>query len=301
MKIAVCSDLHLEFGDLDLQNTDNADVLVLSGDILVASDLEEFVVDESSQIVTVTQSVRQRGQRFYDFMVRCSERFPNIIYVMGNHEHYHGDFAKTSKIIQNTFGHLKNVHFLDKEFRVIDGVLFFGGTVWTDMNNQDVNTMQQIRHMMNDYRTIMNSDKPVTYKIMVPDPEVPGGERAVFKQREGVLSPLDTVEDHFEFRRRLDAAMEQYQDLPVVVCGHHAPSKLSTHPRYAGEVLVNGAYSTNMDEYITERSRIVLWTHGHTHEHFDYIVGETRIFCNPRGYINYEHCADEFVLKSVEI
>ena len=39
MKIAIASDLHLEFGDLNIQNTDNADVLILSGDILVAADI----------------------------------------------------------------------------------------------------------------------------------------------------------------------------------------------------------------------------------------------------------------------
>ena len=40
MKLYVTSDLHLEFGDLDLVNTDDVDVLILSGDILVARDLE---------------------------------------------------------------------------------------------------------------------------------------------------------------------------------------------------------------------------------------------------------------------
>ena len=39
MKIALCSDLHLEFGDIILKNTENADVLILSGDILIAEDL----------------------------------------------------------------------------------------------------------------------------------------------------------------------------------------------------------------------------------------------------------------------
>ena len=40
MKIGVCSDLHLEFGDLMLKNEDNVDVLILSGDILVENDLQ---------------------------------------------------------------------------------------------------------------------------------------------------------------------------------------------------------------------------------------------------------------------
>ena len=39
MKIAICSDVHLEFGDLMLQNTEGAEVLVLSGDIMVTADL----------------------------------------------------------------------------------------------------------------------------------------------------------------------------------------------------------------------------------------------------------------------
>jgi len=47
--------------------------------------------------------------------------------------------------------------------------------------------------------------------------------------------------------------------------------------------------------------QIKLWTHGHTHEEFDYMVGTTRVVCNPRGYINYENRADDFKLKYVEI
>ena len=39
MKIALCSDLHLEFEDIDLKNTESAEVLILSGDIMLAEDL----------------------------------------------------------------------------------------------------------------------------------------------------------------------------------------------------------------------------------------------------------------------
>ena len=39
MKIAVCSDLHLEFDTITLENTENAQVLILGGDICVARDL----------------------------------------------------------------------------------------------------------------------------------------------------------------------------------------------------------------------------------------------------------------------
>jgi hypothetical protein len=29
---------------------------------------------------------------------------------------------------------------------------------------------------------------------------------------------------------------------------------------------------------------IALWTHGHTHDSFDYTFNKTRIICNPAGY-----------------
>jgi len=65
--------------------------------------------------------------------------------------------------------------------------------------------------------------------------------------------------------------------------------------------LMNGAYSSSLDEFILDHPQIKLWTHGHTHEDFDYMIGTTRVFCNPRGYINYESKADNWTLKSVEI
>jgi hypothetical protein len=64
---------------------------------------------------------------------------------------------------------------------------------------------------------------------------------------------------------------------------------------------MNGAYSSDLDQFILDRPQIKLWTHGHTHEPFDYMIGSTRVVCNPRGYINHEACADNFKLKYVEI
>ena len=46
MRVALVSDVHLEFGFLDIRNTENADVLILSGDIMVASALRERDISE---------------------------------------------------------------------------------------------------------------------------------------------------------------------------------------------------------------------------------------------------------------
>jgi hypothetical protein len=64
---------------------------------------------------------------------------------------------------------------------------------------------------------------------------------------------------------------------------------------------MNGGYSSSLDFFIESHPQIKLWTHGHTHETFDYVVGETRVVCNPRGYIGYEDRADNFKLKTFEV
>ena len=298
MKIAVCSDLHLEFGDLDLTNNENADVLILGGDILVADDVKNFgYVDE--QIMAATPSMLARGERYYNFVKRCSERFPQVVLIMGNHEHYHGDYAETASIIRTVVGEFSNVHFLDKEWRIINGVLFYGGTLWTDMNNEDPITLYQIAGMMNDYRGVKNSSKTVQHRVPTYDEN--NKEGWTFKERPAQFRPEDSVEDHKAFLKGLDEVLALHPDLPTVVVGHHAPSKASTHPRYKTEVITNGAYSTNLDNFILDRRQIRLWTHGHTHEDFDYMIGTTRIVCNPRGYDGYEERADHFKLKYVEV
>ena len=158
MKISVCSDLHLEFGTISLENTDGADVLVLSGDIMVARDLNER---DTYNIM----GEQNRSNKFHTFFQECCARFPHVIYVMGNHEHYDGDFATTEFRIRSHLGYLKNLHFLEKESVKIDDVTFIGGTLWTDMNNEDSLTLYHIRRMMNDFRIVKNSNRKLTRKV----------------------------------------------------------------------------------------------------------------------------------------
>ena len=64
---------------------------------------------------------------------------------------------------------------------------------------------------------------------------------------------------------------------------------------------MNGGYSSDLSEFILDHPQIRLWTHGHTHDEFDYMVGTTRVVCNPRGYEGYEARAEQWKLKTVEI
>ena len=288
MKIAICSDIHLEFGDINLKNEDGADVLILGGDILVAKDVGN--IDPTGIIENA------KGQRLHDFMSRCSFQFPHVVYIMGNHEHYHGDYAESAKILREFCAEWSNVHFLDKELVKIDDVTFIGGTLWTDMNGEDELTMRHIAGMMNDFRIVKNSKREVNYKTFDA-----GSDNPTFRTRTASFSPADAVKDHKSMMSYIQTVIEGRFDEKFVVVGHHAPSKASTHPRYKHEEVMNGGYSTNLDDFIIDHPQIKLWTHGHTHEDFDYKVGSTRIVCNPRGYDGYEERADRFALKVVEV
>ena len=285
MRIAICSDVHLEFGPITLHNDNEADVLVLSGDICTAKDLE------------VTDSILSSAKtdRFLEFFATCSKNFPHVVYIMGNHEHYHGDYATSIHTLKAALKSYENIHVLDKEIWDHGDYRFMGGTLWTNMNDEDEQTMKYVNDRMNDFRICHNSNRVVNYRSF-------DGDKAQFHTRPAKLSPQDAVEDHKAMMRFLE---DTYKDTPpwmsVVVCGHHAPSKLSEHPRYKDEVLMNGAYNSNLNQFILDRPGIKLWTHGHTHEDFDYMIGSTRVVCNPRGYINYEDRADRFMLKTVEV
>ena len=295
MKISVCSDLHLEFGDITLENKDNADVLVLSGDICVAKDVR--VKDDYGLMG------KNDNNKIHTFFQNCCEQFPHVIYVMGNHEHYHGDFAKSLTNLKTHLGYLENLHILDKENFVLDDVTFICGTLWTDMNREDPVTLASILGYMNDYKIIKNSNKPdVIFKgghfnesnQWVDDPWGTNTRPAKF-------SPEDSVEDHKAMLAHISASTAAWPWAKFVVVGHHAPSKQSTKPQYEDNVMVNGAYSSDLTQFILDRPQIKLWTHGHTHHEFDYMIGSTRVFANPRGYKDYEDQADHFTLKTVEV
>lgn len=308
MKISVCSDLHLEFGGITLENKDGADVLVLSGDICVAADLG---MPDTYGIVN-----NHRTTRFFDLMDSCVKNFPNVVYVMGNHEHYHGDYAQSANTIRNFLKEYNRIHFLDKESVQIEDVTFLGGTLWTNFDQGygpgDNMAMSSIGGMMNDYRGVKNSAKTTYFNVPQYKMNEDGSyarsetgemilERNEKHARPSNFTPQDSYEDHCAMMEFLRGEVKDRMNEKFVICGHHAPSKQSTHPRYKTETLMNTAYSSDLSNFILDNPQIKLWTHGHTHETFDYMIGGTRIVCNPRGYIGYEQRADDFELVTVEI
>ena len=294
MKIALASDVHLEFGPLEINNTDSADVLILSGDICVARDL-------GNRDVHNLLGENTKNHRYHTFFEYCAAQFDHVIYIAGNHEHYNGDYATSISHLKDKLSYLKNLHVLEKEIITLGDTIFVCGTLWTDMNKEDPRTLSSIRGMMNDYRVIRNSSKKVTFKSYMPDPENPDKDIFTFQERDATFRPEDTVEDHKAMLNVIREAVAADPAGKFVVVGHHSPSKLSTKPQYQDDFIVTGAYSSDLSELMLDHPQIKLWTHGHTHHEFDYMIGTCRVVCNPRGYDGYEQQAVDWKLKTFEV
>lgn len=265
MKINLISDLHLEFDDLVLPG---GEVLILAGDACESKTLTRFNYDPYNILEKDHRGRRMdRAQRF--FWEECT-KYEQVIYVIGNHEHYHGKFWKTLNELRAELP--DNIHLLEQERYDIDDVTFLGATMWTDCNRGNPITIAALATGMNDYRTI-------TY--------CKGG---VYRK----LHPRDTAAIHQETKTWLRGELETLQDRKVVVVTHHAPSHLSISDEYCGDSHMNGGYVSDLSELILDNPQIKVWCHGHTHNTFDYEIGDCRVLCNPRGYAGYEVRANEF-------
>lgn len=269
MRIKLVSDLHLEFADIQVKNDNNYDVLILGGDIMVADHLHQHkpvsTAWATEDFVETMGHKQQAALRYREFLKRCSFQFPHVIYVAGNHEFYGGKWFQTLETLRDECSQFTNIYFLERDTKTIDDVTFVGGTLWTDCNKFDPLTLHALRDMMNDYRSIRKEFEGYT-----------------------LLKPADTCHRHQQTLDYIRTVVEGKHDQKFVVVGHHSPSFASVSEIYKGEYLMNGGYHSELSEFILDRPQIKLWTHGHTHHPFDYMIGSTRVVCNPRGYDSYE-------------
>ena len=303
MKLAIASDLHLEFGTIKLKNTESADVLVLAGDICMARDFEM----RDKQL----HAENKRAQRYLDFFEGVSREFPRVIYIMGNHEHYNGDVANTHNILKQHLAVYPNIEVMEKETLELDGVTFVCATLWTNMNDEDPITLHAVKDMMNDFHNVKNSNRMISRKVPLYDNENYETNRQgyvvrnvighKYKEEPAKFSPEDSVEDHKRAMDYINHVVMNDESKQYVGVTHHTPSWQSCAPQWANDRILNGAFHTELGDYIAYRPQIKLWVHGHTHDPFDYTISETRIVCNPRGYIGRESQADNFKLKYIEV
>ncbi|MDX8465654.1 metallophosphoesterase [Mesorhizobium sp. VK23B] len=198
------------------------------------------------------------------------------VYVAGNHEYYRGGIHEGLEDGRAAAARFENIHFLEDASVVIQGIRFLGATLWTDyrLQGHPEVAMFHARQRMNDYRKIAARRSP--WQRFVPE---------------------TAYRMHMESRRFIETALKA-DSIPTVVVTHHLPHANSIPARFAGDLL-NAAYASDLSDLI-EEGRPALWVHGHTHDSCDYVVGSTRIVCNPRGYDDENGAFDPGLILSVD-
>lgn len=244
MKIHLVSDLHNEFSPYPFEKPIGTDVVIAAGDIAVGDKGPLFLRESFGPHVP-------------------------IVYVAGNHEHYkQGLVENTAKIFKEA-ERLK-VWYLQMGYVIIDGIEFIGGTLWTDYLLWGEDMRQVCKSVARDY---MNDFRRISYR----------------KEPWERFTPECAEKEHYALRWFIESRLKicKEERRKSVVVTHMAPHPKSVDDQYSNKFDLDGklsaSYASNLESLILEYES-ALWVHGHMHSSFDYMVGKTRIVCNPRGY-----------------
>jgi hypothetical protein len=144
--------------------------------------------------------------------------------------------------------------------KIIDGVRFIGGPLWTDFDKGNPLYIMKWRHYMND----ANFMKISGAKVMADD---------ILHEHYATVDALKEVYAPFEGK--------------TVVVTHHLPSWKFIDSQFREERnnWVNSYYAANCDSFVSD-GIYDLWIYGHTHTPMGFVDYETnqRVICNPKGY-----------------
>lgn len=184
-----------------------------------------------------------------------------VIYVLGNHEYYGSSLPQHLGFLKKlTAG--SNIHVLENESIQIQDVQFLCCSLWTDFNL--CGNARSAKNMATRY---LSDYEAIKYGASKKD-----------------IKSSDILKQHQRSMAWLSQELKIDSKGKRVIVTHHAPSAKSL-PDDFGDNVINAAYASHLDE-IVNQSNADLWIHGHIHTHKDYMIGNTRIVCNPRGYID---------------
>jgi predicted phosphodiesterase len=183
-----------------------------------------------------------------------------IVYVPGNHEYYGHDWDRLEGQLRRVAREL-DIHLLDRDSVILGDVRILGCTLWTDFDlfgaALRADSMAAVGRTLFDYRYIQ------------------AGKRRIL--------PDETRARHLVDRAWLEEQLGPAGDGPwraTVVVTHMVPSQRSTAERYR-HLALSAGFASHLDALVAQSDA---WIHGHTHDSYDYRLGQCRVVCNPRGY-----------------
>lgn len=262
MKIDLCSDLHLEFSEIqhssEFFKNPKGDFLLIAGDTCESRHLKHY----------------------WHFFSLIDEKWPKTFIISGNHEHYSSNFNKSIQDMGAFAESFSGIKFLHNECVELDeNHLLIGSTLWTDFCRGKPLAMIEAQNSMNDYRYIRT--ETTNY---------------------GKITPKFILEEHLKAKSAIQKHIDEHPNHNIILMVHHGVSFLSRNTNYSSSIL-DCAYHSDLSEFILDNPRIKLIVHGHTHQPLDYVIGDCRIVCNPRGYDCEQDYSDyvEYQPKFIEV
>lgn len=238
MRVAYCSDAHFDIWfhitrDIPhIINDCEADVLVLAGDIF---------------------EYNRWNVHFHDKILKLlCDRFKHVVLIDGNHEYYGLEFEcdRSYNLLKDAPSNLK---YLRNESVEINGVVFYGGTFWTNPMKWSPLEQFDVTQQINDFHYIKEMD---------------------FHSME--IFHNDFIEGLME-----TSVLNSTKD--IVVVSHFPPTELSIHPRYQGH-LTNAYFVNRYFNEFYNNNQIKHWICGHVHHKHEFEIGNIKGHCNPIGY-----------------
>ncbi|OJU25467.1 MAG: metallophosphoesterase [Nitrobacter sp. 62-13] len=181
-----------------------------------------------------------------------------VIYISGNHEGYGTDWKITINKARNAAAD-SNIHVLQNDTLVIGDVTFAGATLWADFSlfGNQKRAMAHAGQVKNDYRKIRTRD---------------------YRYR---LRPQDALAANKQSRDFFTNVVRTKTTNKICAVSHHGPAPATAAPGIEND-LISAAYVN--DEHADLMKGIHTWIYGHTHETRDFMIGETRVVTNAKGY-----------------
>ena len=175
-------------------------------------------------------------------------RYSHVVYVLGNHEFYGGyNYSDLDKVVCEVITYRNQIN---PNFHYLDyGHVIIDGHkfIGNTMWFPDSTLARTKKNYLNDFNKIR------------------GFESWVYHQNRTDSRSLFGNTEHDD-----------------IVITHHLPSFKSVNDIYKDSPL--NCYFVNDMERLIANKQPKLWVHGHTHESCDYMIGDTRVICNPFGY-----------------
>lgn len=241
MRVDYISDLHLDFyiNVTGYEKRDRTNVMEI---------IEALLLEELGDVLVIAGDLSHHNVQSYEILRYCSELYPQVFFVLGNHDYYLVSEAQLQNPFYNSKKHvaelmervaeLPNVQLLENfQVHEYNGVRFAGATSWYPL--EEPWEIRFFKSRMNDSRLIKG---------------------------------IDIQQLHRE-------EMEAYRAMPDVdvLVTHVPPIQIDSHVKFGGT-------AGFLNELVRIPAKVCIF--GHCHERKTYKKGDVDFYINALGYPN---------------